>query len=226
MIEYQNVSKEYQRGVQALKNIHFKVRKGEMAFVTGHSGAGKSTLLRLLMLIEKPTMGVIKVGETVWNDVPKSKIAFYRRQIGMVHQNNLLINRRTVFENVALPMEISGCSKADIEKRVNAALSKVNLYNKRHHYPNMISLGEQQRVGIARAVVNRPLILIADEPTGNLDPNLSQKVMDLFFDFADAGVTVLIASHDRNLISRYKQRTIILNEGQILYDTQADRGFS
>lgn len=226
MIEFLGVSKHYPNRQGALKDVRFKIRSGEMAFITGHSGAGKSTLLKLLMLIEKPSSGRINIGGENWNQVTPDQVPLFRRRIGMVHQNNLLIPNKTVFENIALPMEICGAKPSEIAPRVKVAMTKVGLASKSEALPDMLSLGEQQRVGIARAVVNRPQILIADEPTGNLDPTLSEKVMDLFINFAKAGVTVIVASHDRNLISRYKQRTIILNEGNVLYDTDSERGFA
>ena len=186
--------------------------------MTGHSGAGKSTLLKLIMMIERPTQGQVLVEGQNLNGFGNRHIPLLRRKIGMVHQNHQLLFDRSVFDNVALPLIIAGYSRADIGKRVRAALDKVGLLDKEKLNPIMLSGGEQQRVGIARAVVNKPPLLLADEPTGNLDPALSEEIMDLFQDFARVGVAVLIATHDLSLIARYNHRLLTLREGRLIHD--------
>ena len=173
MIRFNNVSKTYPGGFLALKNVSFELGSGEMAFLTGHSGAGKSTLLRLISLMEKPTSGSIQVNNTELSNIAYKQIPYIRRGIGMIFQNHNLLKDRSVFENVALPLIIEGFGQKEIRKRVAAALEKVHLLNKSKCFPNMLSGGEQQRVGIARAIVNKPPVILADEPTGNLDPKLS-----------------------------------------------------
>ena len=220
MIEFERVSKRYPNGKDALRQVSFRIPAGELTFLTGHSGAGKSTLLKLIMMIERPTAGsVIVDGEDV-ADIGNSGIPYLRRKIGMVHQNHQLLFDRSVHANVALPLIIAGFRPADIGKRVRAALDKVGLLDKEHLNPLMLSGGEQQRVGIARAVVNKPPLLLADEPTGNLDPALSAEIMDLFRDFARVGVSVLIATHDLSLIARYQHRLLTLREGRLIADRE------
>lgn len=189
-----------------------------MAFLTGHSGAGKSTLLKLMCLMEKPTRGSVELNNTDLSRVKYKEIPYVRRNIGIIFQNHNLLMDRTVFDNVALPLIIEGCSLKETRKRVEAALEKVHLHNKLKYYPNMLSGGEQQRVGIARALVNKPPILLADEPTGNLDPKLSLDIIKLFEEFNDFGVTVLIATHDLGLIARMKYRTLTLKQGTMITD--------
>lgn len=218
MISLQKVSKRYDNGREALLNVSFELAPGELTFLTGHSGAGKSTLLKLIMLIERPSAGQMLVcGQNV-NAIPRSAIAYYRRQIGMVHQHHHLLFDRTVYDNVALPLLIAGYRPRETGRRVRAALDKVGLLDKENLNPIMLSGGEQQRVGIARAVVNKPRVLIADEPTGNLDPDLSAEIMDLFDQFAQVGTTVLIATHDIGLIHRYDHRLLTLHEGELIRD--------
>ena len=196
MIRFDNLSKRYTGGFEALRNVSFEMDSGEMAFLTGHSGAGKSTLLKLLMLIERPTAGNLLINGKNLNRLAKSRIPFYRRQLGVVFQNHQLLFDRSVFENVALPLQVSGYSPGEIGRRVRAALDSVGLLDREKQSPIELSGGEQQRVGIARAVVHKPKILLADEPTGNLDPQLSAEIMALFRRFQDVGVTVLVATHD------------------------------
>ena len=218
MISLQNVNKRYDNGRDALANISFELGAGEMVFLTGHSGAGKSTLLKLIMLIERPSSGQMKVcGQNIAH-IPGFAVPYHRRQIGMVHQHHHLLFDRTVYDNVALPLLIAGFSARDTGRRVRAALDKVGLLDKEALNPAILSGGEQQRVGIARAVVNKPQILIADEPTGNLDPELSAEIMDLFDQFAQVGTTVLIATHDVGLIHRYDHRLLTLHGGQLIRD--------
>ena len=208
MIEFKAVTKQYQTGQLALYNVNLALHQGEMAFLTGHSGAGKSTLLKLVALLESPSEGsIIVAGENI-KSIRKNKIPGFRRNIGMIFQEHYLLSDRTVFDNVALPLKIDGMRDHDIKRRVRAALDKVNLKNKEKEYPLMLSAGEKQRVGIARAVVNKPSIILADEPTGNLDPDLAQDIMHTFKQFNDYGSTVLIASHDHALIKEMKKRIV------------------
>ncbi|MFC3152038.1 cell division ATP-binding protein FtsE [Litoribrevibacter euphylliae] len=216
MITFEQVTKRYETGQEALANVSFQVDRGQMVFLTGHSGAGKSTLLKLIMRMETPTSGRVQVAGQNLTQLHKKDIPFYRRHIGVVFQNHQLLFDRTVFENVALPMRISGQSEVEIGKRVRAALDKVGLLHKEKSNPVSLSTGEQQRVGIARAVVNKPALLLADEPTGNLDPELSQEIMNLFRDFQQVGVTVLIASHDHELIQSMALPVMTLADGQLV----------
>jgi cell division transport system ATP-binding protein len=218
MIRFDNLSKRYPGGLEALRNVSFEMDSGEMAFLTGHSGAGKSTLLKLLMLIERPTAGNLLINGKNLNRLSKSRIPFYRRQLGVVFQNHQLLFDRSVFENVALPLQVSGYTPAEIGRRVRAALDGVGLLDREKNNPVELSGGEQQRVGIARAVVHKPKILLADEPTGNLDPQLSAEIMALFKRFQDVGVTVLIATHDVDLINKMNLRIMRLNQGELELD--------
>ena len=218
MIRFSKVNKTYAGGFSALKNVSFELAPGEMAFLTGHSGAGKSTLLKLISVIEKPTSGSVKINGTEISTISNRDIPFMRRQIGMIFQNHHLLKDRPVFDNVALPLIIEGYSQKEINKRVDAALDKVHLSAKTRCYPNMLSGGEQQRVGIARAIVNKPPILLADEPTGNLDPELSLDILRLFEEFNAVGVSVMIATHDLGLIARMKYRNLTLKGGSMITD--------
>jgi len=219
MIIFTQVSKRYPNGYEALKQVNFHLKRGEMAFLTGHSGAGKSTLLRLISLIERNTEGQVVVNGQLLNRLPTNRIPVLRRSIGMVFQEHRLLFDRTVFDNVALPLIIAGYRHQDIRRRVRAALDKVGLLNKERSYPITLAGGQQQRVGIARAVVNKPPILLADEPTGNLDPGLAREIMKLFMEFNQVGVTVLIASHALSLIKSMGYRTLILQQGNLIGDT-------
>lgn len=216
MIKFDNISKRYEGGHEALSQVSFHLKRGDMAFLTGHSGAGKSTLLKLIMLMERPTHGQLIVGGQNVNRIPRRQIPYFRRHIGVVFQNHHLLFDRTVYDNVALPLEITGMPHREIGRRVRAALDKVGLLSKEKLNPIQLSGGEQQRIGIARAVVNKPSLLLADEPTGNLDPKLSSDIMNLFEQFNQVGVTVLIASHDLALIANLKHRVLELNTGQLL----------
>jgi cell division transport system ATP-binding protein len=218
MIRFNNVSKRYENGHDALKHINVTLDKGEMAFLTGHSGAGKSTLLKLITLVERSTRGEVFVNDINLTKVSNRKIPFVRRNIGMIFQDHRLLFDRSVFDNVALPLIIAGHPHREIGRRVRAALDKVGLLTKEKLQPIMLSGGEQQRVGIARAVVNKPPILLADEPTGNLDPELSAEIMGLFQQFNQVGVSLLVASHDLGLIARLKYRTITLKGGSLVAD--------
>jgi len=212
MIEFKAVSKQYPTGQLALYNVNIRLQQGEMAYLTGQSGAGKSTLLKLIALLENTSAGDIFVAGQNIQLLKKNKIPDFRRNIGMIFQDHHLLDDRTVFDNIALPLKIEGMRPQDIKRRVRAALDKVNLLKKEKQYPMMLSAGEKQRVGIARAVVNKPSIILADEPTGNLDPDLAQDIMHTFKQFNEYGSTVLIASHDHNLIKEMKKRIIVLRK--------------
>jgi len=218
VINFSNVSKRYESGQQALSNLSFDVADGEMLFLTGHSGAGKSTLMKLIMLMERSTSGQVVIAGRNLNRMRSGQIPYHRRQVGVVFQNHQLLFDRTVFDNIALPLHIAGLQNREIGRRVRAALDKVGLLDKEKQNPIALSGGEQQRVGIARAVVNKPPLLLADEPTGNLDPQLSAEIMNLFRQFNQFGVTVMIASHDIALIKRLGYRVMSLSKGQINHD--------
>ncbi len=218
MIRFNQVSKRYISGHQALHHVNLHLKAGEMSFLTGHSGAGKSTLLKLISLMERPTQGEVFLAGQNLRAVSQRKIPYLRRRMGIIFQDHQLLFDRTVFDNVALPLQISGYSPKEMARRVRAALDKVGLLSKERQKPIMLSGGEQQRVGIARAVVNKPQILLADEPTGNLDPELSGEIMKLFEQFNDVGVTLLIASHDLSLIAKMHHRILTLKEGQLIAD--------
>lgn len=215
MISFSDVSKTYDNR-NALSNVNFSLARGEMAFLTGHSGAGKSTLLKLIMRIEDPTRGQISVNEKNIHRIPKRNIPYHRREIGMIFQNPELLPNRSIFENVALPLFIRGFKHQEISSRVRAALDKVGLLDKEKLSPLALSCGEQQRIGIARAIVNKPSILLADEPTGNLDPELSMEIIRLFEAFNAVGVTILVATHDLALIAPLNHRIITLHDGHII----------
>ena len=218
MIRFDKVGKRYEGGRDALRGVSFHLAPGEMAFLTGHSGAGKSTLLKLIAAIERATYGQILIGGRNVTRVARRRIPYVRRHIGIIFQNHKLLDDRTVFDNVALPLVIAGHRHQEIQRRVRAALDKVGLLDKERRFPVTLSGGEQQRVGIARAVVNKPPLLLADEPTGNLDPDLSAEIMTLFHQFNEVGVTVLIASHDLDLIRRMGQRILTLDHGELVDD--------
>jgi cell division transport system ATP-binding protein len=216
MITFDRVSKRYEEGHDALREISVSIDRDELVFLTGHSGAGKSTLLRLIMLMDRPTRGQLIVDGQDLATVGPRGVPLHRRNIGVVFQNHQLLFDRSVFDNVALPLIIAGYDHRDVGRRVRAALDKVGLLNRERALPVTLSGGEQQRVGIARAVVGKPKILLADEPTGNLDPALSAEIMQLFEEFNQVGVTVLIASHDLVLISRLHHRIITLDQGRLI----------
>lgn len=215
MIHFSDVYKRYTNQQEALSGLNFELAQGEMAFLTGHSGAGKSTLLKLIALIERSSHGQVWVNHQNLSRLPRWKIPYYRRKVGLVFQDHNLLHDRTVFDNVALPLIIAGEPHREIGRRVRAALDKVGLLGKERSLPIALSGGEQQRVGIARAVVNRPPVLLADEPTGNLDPQLSMEIMQLFRQFNQVGVTVFIASHDHDLVRQHQCRVITLEHGRL-----------
>ena len=216
MIKFVNVSKRYPETGDVLRNVSFHLRRGEIAFLTGHSGAGKSTLLRLIAAMERCSRGQILLDGQDLESVKENQLPFLRRKMGFIYQDYKLLQDRTVFDNVALPLVIAGYGHQEIVRRVRAALDKVSLTGKEKKFPLALSGGEQQRVGIARAVVNKPPIIIADEPTGNLDPELSEEIMSLFGQFQQVGVTVLIASHDISLITQLNHRVLKLDHGQLV----------
>jgi cell division transport system ATP-binding protein len=216
MIEFHHVSKRYPGSQDALSDVSFQLDTGEMAFLTGHSGAGKSTLLKLIALLIRATRGQVLVNGENLSKVGTRRIPYVRRNIGMIFQDHRLLFDRTVFDNVALPLVIAGCDHREIGKRVRASLDKVGLLNKEKSYPITLSGGQQQRVGIARAVVNKPPVILADEPTGNLDPDLSREIMELFREFNGVGVTTLIASHDLDLIRSMGTRMLTLKDGRLI----------
>lgn len=215
MISFDQVSKRYPGGFEALSQVNFSLQKGEMAFLTGHSGAGKSTLLKLIALLEWPTSGQLMVNGLKLNHLKKRDVAAHRSQLGITFQSPHLLNDRTVFDNVALPLQIQGMAYPMLAKRVHAALDMVGLLNKEKMLPIHLSGGEQQRVGLARAVVHKPALLLADEPTGNLDPKLSSEIMAIFEQFNQVGVSILIATHDLALIASMKHRIVMLRGGRL-----------
>ena len=222
MITFDRVGKRYPNGREALSGISFNINTGEMVFLTGRSGAGKSSVLKLIALLERPSRGAVIVGGKNTSTLRSRHIPAFRRNIGMVFQDHKLLADRPVFDNVALPLVVAGVPLKEIDKRVRASLDQVGLLGKEKILPLELSVGEQQRVGIARAVVSKPPLLIADEPTGNLDPDLALEVMRLFRRFQDVGVTVVVATHDLHIVREFGQREIVLDNGQI----QGDAGDS
>ncbi|MFI4918979.1 MAG: cell division ATP-binding protein FtsE [Legionellales bacterium] len=213
MILFDQVSKRYPGGFEALSQVNFSLEKGEMAFLTGPSGAGKSTLLKLIALLERPTSGQLTVNGLHLNQLKKNAVAAHRSQLGITFQSPRLLNDRSVFDNVALPLQIQGVLYPVLAKRVRAALDMVGLLCKENSLPLHLSGGEQQRVGLARSVVHKPALLLADEPTGNLDPKLSTEIMSIFDTFNQVGVSVLIATHDLALIASMRHRIVMLKGG-------------
>ncbi|MBN2689449.1 MAG: cell division ATP-binding protein FtsE [Gammaproteobacteria bacterium] len=218
MIELSQVTKKYSNGFEAIKNLSLSIEKGEMVFLTGHSGAGKSTLLKLITHLEKPTRGQITVAGDNLTKLKLRHIPRLRRKLGVVFQNPQLLPKKTLFENVALPLLATGSSYKECAKSVRASLDMVGLLGKEKQYPPTLSTGEQQRAGIARAIINRPQILLADEPTGNLDPELSAEIMHLFEKLHQVGTTALIASHDLALIASMHHRILTLDNGVLIND--------
>src|SRR5277367_182967 len=216
MIRFDQVYKRYANGREALAGVSLNIEPGALTFLTGHSGAGKSSILKLIALIERPTRGQVIVNSQNTAGVKPRGIPQFRRRIGVVFQDHKLLHDRPVADNVALPLIIAGVPRREIDKRVRAALDQVGLLGKEKSRPLELSTGEQQRVGIARAVVAKPELLIADEPTGNLDPELAVEIMRLFKRFNDVGVTVVIATHDVHLIERFAARRIVLGDGRVI----------
>ncbi|NNM01757.1 MAG: cell division ATP-binding protein FtsE [Gammaproteobacteria bacterium] len=218
MIRCSGVTKSFAAGRDAIRDLDLEIDAGEFVFLTGHSGAGKSTLLRMVAILERPTRGQLVVDGRNVERIARGQIPYFRRQIGFIFQDHRLLMDRSVFDNVALPLTVAGHRAQEIQKRVRAALDKVGLLALERKPPELLSSGEQQRVGVARAVVNRPRILLADEPTGNLDPSLSFEIMKLFEQFNQVGVTVLIATHDVDLVDAMQKRTVELDGGRLTDD--------
>lgn len=221
VIRFDSVSKDYPGGHAALSDVSFALAAGEMAFVTGHSGAGKSTLLKLIAMLERPSSGHVEVQGRPLERLHRRDVPPLRRSIGMVFQDHRLLPERSVADNVGLPLAIAGVARRARGERVAAALARVGLADRGDAAPTALSAGEQQRVGIARAIVAQPSVLIADEPTGNLDPELSETIMRLFVSLRDTGCTLLIASHDLPLLKRMKQRVVVLDHGHLIDDVPA-----
>jgi cell division transport system ATP-binding protein len=219
MISFDNVAKRYPNGREALAGVTFTIQPGEFVFLSGRSGAGKSSVLKLIALLERPSRGTVTVGGQNTGTLKAGKIPAFRRAIGVVFQDHKLLLDRPIYDNVALPLVVAGTPLKEVDRRVRAALDQVGLLGRERSSPLELSVGEQQRVGIARAVISKPQLLIADEPTGNLDPALSVEVMRVFKRFQEVGVTVIIASHDPNLVERFGQREIVLDAGRIITDT-------
>jgi cell division transport system ATP-binding protein len=218
MIHFERVSKKHVDGTHALRNVSVNIMAGELVFITGHSGAGKSTFLRLIALLERVSAGELNVLGRDLGKLARGKISEMRRQIGLVFQDHRLLMDRTVFDNVALPLVVAGFRHQEISARVAATLDRVGLKSHMRKLPVSLSGGEQQRVGIARAIVAAPPLILADEPTGNLDPALSLEIMQLFVSLAQGGQTVIIASHDLPLVQRMRQRALVLQKGELIDD--------
>ena len=218
VLRFDNVSKQYPGGQVALEGVSFEVQAGEMLFLTGHSGAGKSTLLRLVHLSERPSRGAVVFNDRNLNKVRGGRVPLHRRNVGVVFQNHQLLVDRSVGENVALPLILRGMKRGEIGKRVRSLLERLGLGARERALPSQLSAGEQQRVGIARALVAEPALLVADEPTGNLDPTLSAEIMALFAALPERGTSVLVASHDLNLVKRMKKRVLVLDHGRLADD--------
>ncbi len=221
MIRFDEVTKRYPGGYEGLSRVSFHIVPGEMVFLTGHSGAGKSTLLKLVGLLERCSLGQVHVGGRNLARVTRRQVAFHRRQVGMIFQDHRLLMDRTVFDNVSMPLVVAGVGHQETGRRVRAALDKVGLLSKEKAFPITLSGGEQQRVGIARAVVSKPPVVLADEPTGNLDPDLSREIMALFVQFSQVGVTLLIATHDIQLVGQMGKRVLTLDRARLVRDSTA-----
>lgn len=218
MIQMFHVSKTYAGGIEALKDINLKIEEKEFVFLSGPSGAGKTTIIKLLLMIEELSQGEILLFNRNLKAIRRSSIPYIRRNIGAVFQDFKLLPKRSVFENVSLSLEIHGVQGGKIKRRVDEVLESVGLYQLKNAYPPMLSGGEQQRVAIARALAARPLLLLADEPTGNLDPDLSFEIIKLFEEINKMGTTILIATHDKLLLETFKKRVILLNKGFLIED--------
>ena len=222
VLRFDNVSKHYAGGRQALSEVTFEVDAGEMLFVTGHSGAGKSTLLKLIHLSERASRGAVLFNERNLRNVRGRQVAIHRREVGVVFQDHRLLADRSVADNVGLPLLLRGTARGEIGKRVRVALEKVALADRGDALPTQLSAGEQQRVGIARALVTEPRLLVADEPTGNLDPTLSAEIMALLESLPERGTSVLVASHDLGLVKRMRKRVLVLGDGRLLDDIRPE----
>ena len=218
ILRFDNVNKRYAGGQDALSEVSFAVEPGEMLFITGHSGAGKSTLLKLIQLAERPSRGAVLFDDKNLLKVRGRKVAMHRRDVGVVYQDHQLLTDRSVFENVALPLILRGVRRGEIGKRVRSIVERMGLGGREKALPTQLSAGEQQRVGIARALIGEPRLLVADEPTGNLDPTLSAEIMELFASLPERGTSVLVASHDLGLVKRMKKRVLVLDHGRLADD--------
>jgi cell division transport system ATP-binding protein len=218
ILRFDGVGKTYAGGREALRNVTFSVAPGEMLFITGHSGAGKSTLLKLIQLTDRPSLGSVLFDERNLSNVTGRRIAFHRREVGVVYQNHQLLAERSVAENIGLPLVLRGMPRAEIQKRVSSILERMGLGSRGKALPSQLSAGEQQRVGIARAMIGEPRMLIADEPTGNLDPTLSAEIMEIFAALPGRGTSVMVASHDLALVKRMKKRVLVLSDGELVDD--------
>ena len=218
MIDFQNVKKSYPNGTLALDGVNLHVDDGEFVFIVGHSGAGKTTMMKLLLCEERPTSGRIIVGDYDLTKIGRFTVPYYRRELGVVFQDFRLFPKKTVFENVAFAMHVIGTPSKVIKRRVPAILNTVNLTDKFNNYPNELSGGEQQRVALARALANNPKIVIADEPTGNIDPRMSIEIMNLLLKINKLGKTVIVVTHEKGLVDYYKQRVVSLKDGRIFED--------
>ena len=221
MIEFRNVSKYYENtSTDAIKNISLKIKNGEFVFVVGQSGAGKSTLTKLMIAEQKPTSGEIFINGYKVHELKRKEIPYFRRGIGMVFQDFRLLENKTVYENVAFAMQIVGATSRQIRRKVPDVLSSVGLASKAKSFPGQLSGGEQQRVAIARALVNTPSVIIADEPTGNLDPVISQEILNMLNEINKNGTTVIVVTHDRELVNNFQKRVIALDAGEIVSDEE------
>ncbi len=218
MIDFKNVKKHYSNGTVALDGVDLHIDDGEFVFIVGHSGAGKTTMMKLLLREEAATSGTIKVGDYELTGIKNNQIPFYRRNLGVVFQDFRLFPNKTVYENVAFAMQVVGTPRAMIKRRVPAILTTVNLADKMQCFPRELSGGEQQRVALARALANNPKMIIADEPTGNIDPKMSIEIMNLLMKINKLGKTVIVVTHEKNLVDYYKQRVVMLKDGKIVED--------
>jgi cell division transport system ATP-binding protein len=224
LLEFRDVSKRFEGGTVALEKVNLSIDKGEFVFLTGSSGAGKTTLLKLIYLDQVPTEGEVQIGEYVSSNISKKEIAMLRRKVGVVFQEFKLLKDLTTFENVVLPLRAAGRKDSEIRKRVNSVLYSVGLSSKRHQFPPKLSGGEQQRVAIARAMALRPSILLADEPTGNLDPVTAAQIFELLLDINRGGTSVLVATHDIQNAKRLEKRLIVLDKGRVVGDGTVEEG--
>lgn len=220
MIEFKNVSKVYKNDVKALSNVDIKINAGEFVFLVGPSGAGKSTFIKMLLKEVEPTEGTITMGDVNLASVKRKQVPYHRRKIGMIFQDFRLIPMLNIYENVAFAMRVVEASEKEIRKRVPMVLSLVGLSNKYKMFPNQLSGGEQQRVSIARAIVNNPQLLIADEPTGNLDPETAQEIMSLIDDINKAGTTIIMATHAKDIVDDMRRRVIAIDKGEVVRDVK------
>ena len=220
MIQFQNVSKVYSNGVIALNNVNLLIDKGEFVFLVGPSGAGKTTFIKMIIRRQLPSKGIIYIGRKNIVKMKESEVAFFRRNIGVIFQDFKLLPNKNVFENVSFALEVIEASRKNILKQVPAVLELVGLKDKADIFPSELSGGEQQRVSLARAIVNRPLVLLADEPTGNLDPDTSWGIMDLLLEINKRGTTVIMATHNKTIVDKMRRRVVALEGGKICRDEQ------